>query len=493
VNSSKIQFKRLPLAPLLLFKPSFFCNFLIKRLKINLKLFTPMKRPSSACSLSLFLLLCVTFYGMAQKPVRILSHPQQVRIERLYRLNSPFRETNPSITPDGRYLYFMSTRGGKPWSEARRRPDGSYEYDGDIYYSLKENGTWSAPVCLPPPINTWNGEDEPVVTPDGNSVYFQSWEGWEIKKGPYQMAQIVNGKWINPVGLGDGITKYFFDQAAMGRELATDGMTISPDGNLFIVATGPYYGNMDLYYSRRDASGKWSYLRKLPISTPGNDRHPFIAGDGKTLFFSSDGYGGFGGLDIFKVVMYSEEQFGEVVNIGSPFNTAGDDECFIITADGTEAYFTRNGDLFYANVEKANPALKPQPTVLLAGKLIDAHTQAAIEGSVVVTNAKGEVLAQGRSTTKGEFSLVINDLSGTYFVKGTATNYQPNSIRIEVGAIKSTVRLNAIVPLTSKARLAQIEEERRRIEEEERLRIWKMYEEAQAAVTTGIMALERIN
>lgn len=448
------------------------------------------------------LLFCLISNGIqAQKPVRILKHPYQVRIERLYRLNSPFRETNPSITPDGRYLFFMSTRGGKEWSERRDRPDGTHEYDGDIYYAYKENGRWSDPVCLPPPINTWNGEDEPVVTPDGNSVYFQSWDQWNFRQGPYYKAQIIGGKWVSPRGLNGGITQYFLDQEAMGKELATDGMTISPDGNLFIVATGPYYGNMDLYYSRRGADGKWSYLRKLPISTPGNDRHPFLAGDGKTLFFASDGYNGFGGLDIFKVVLHEDGSFGEVINIGSPFNTATDDECFIITADGSEAYFTRDGDLYYAKVENANPALKPQVTVLLAGKIIDAKTQAPLEGSVVVVNAEGKVLARGRSSAKGEFSLALNDLSGRYFVAGAATNYQPNTVRLQVGAITETVRLNVVVPLTSKAELARIEEEKRRAEEErrraeeeqERLRLWNMYREAQAAATTGIMALERIN
>jgi hypothetical protein len=97
--------------------------------------------------------------------------------------------------------------------------------------------------------------------------------------------------------------------------------------------------------------------------------------------------------------------------------------------------------------------------------------------------------------------LALNDLSGRYFVAGAATNYQPNTVRLQVGAITETVRLNVVVPLTSKAELARIEEEKRRAEEErrraeeeqERLRLWNMYREAQAAATTGIMALERIN
>lgn len=449
---------------------------------------------------SILLLVALVTELYAQKPVKILQHPHHVRIQRLYLLNSPFRETNPNITPDGKYLYFMSTRGGQRWSMPRSRP-GGYEFDGDIFYSKKVNGQWTPPVCLPPPVNTWNGEDEPNVSPDGRIVYFQSWEQWESRGGPYFQAQIINGRWENLRGLGGGITQYFLDLAAQNpfATLATDGMTISPDGSLLILATGDYYGNMDLYYSRRDPkSGQWSYLRRLPISTPGNDRHPFLAGDGKTLFFASDGYKGFGGLDIFKVVMHDEYTFGEVVNIGAPFNTPADDECFILTADGSEAYFTRNGDLYYANIEEADPELKPLPTVLLAGKVVDANNGRPLGAKVSVSTGK-KILTVVQSDPKtGEFSLVLQDLSGQYTVSASHTTYQPYSTTLKPGPIQRSVHLYVTLPLTSHAELArQQQEEQQRQQEEakrqERLQLLERYGNAQAAVTQKILQLESLS
>ena len=76
-------------------------------------------------------------------------------------------------------------------------------------------------------------------------------------------------------------------------------MSISPDGNIFIVASGfDYEGDMDLFIAKK-IRDKWQYPKKLNISTENNERSVFIAGVGKTIFFASDGYGGYGGLDIF--------------------------------------------------------------------------------------------------------------------------------------------------------------------------------------------------
>ena len=75
---------------------------------------------------------------------------------------------------------------------------------------------------------------------------------------------------------------------------ATDGMAISPDGNLFIVACGSDKGNMDLYFSIKK-HGLWTFPELLNVSTRGDERSVYIAADNQTIYFSSDGYDGFGG------------------------------------------------------------------------------------------------------------------------------------------------------------------------------------------------------
>ena len=157
-----------------------------------------------------------------QKSALLLDHKNRIRTQKLDILNSPFRETNLSITPDGRYLFFMSMRGGREWSNSYMTFKGDSVYDGDIWYTEKLAGSWKRPRCMPYGINTRNGEDEPNVSADGRRVYFQSWNPLiEATGGPYYKAERTDSRWGRPQGLGGGITQFFKIYRA------TDGMSIS--------------------------------------------------------------------------------------------------------------------------------------------------------------------------------------------------------------------------------------------------------------------------
>ncbi|GAB4260236.1 MAG: hypothetical protein Kow0027_27700 [Saprospiraceae bacterium] len=117
--------------------------------------------------------------------------------------------------------------------------------------------------------------------------------------------------------------------------------TVSPDDDLMIIASDlpGGYGGMDLYAVVKE-DGKWSKLVNLggTVNTIGNEVFPYLAADG-TLYFSSDGHGGFGNLDIF----YTQRQLGEwmaPVNLGIPFNSPSDDFGFIVDRDNKNGYFS---------------------------------------------------------------------------------------------------------------------------------------------------------
>jgi len=105
-------------------------------------------------------MLVIVSVSIAQPiEVEIIKNPALQELKRLEVLNSPYRETNLSITPDGRFLYFMSPRGGLPWSVADYTEfRGQSQYDGDIWFSRKINGNWMPPEHLPSTINTPNLE-----------------------------------------------------------------------------------------------------------------------------------------------------------------------------------------------------------------------------------------------------------------------------------------------------------------------------------------------
>ena len=300
------------------------------------------------CPIFFMLMLCGNI--IAQE-VEILKHDKSVKIIELSKLNSPERECNLSILPNGKSIYFMSKRQIK---------NGQGEGNGDIYRSDYVNGAWQKPVELGESINTFSGEDEPTFSQDGTVMFYQSWEGdWKSLGGPYYTARYKNGVWKKTGSMGANINKFFTDKFEKRDTYATDGMAVSANGQIFIVACGDDYGGpMDLYYSLKTNTG-WTYPTIMSISTEGNERSAFIAGDNRTIYFSSDGMGGFGGLDIFKVCIEKDGKLGKPINIGAPFNTNSDDMGFVAAADGRSAFFIRNLDIYFADITALSEKLKP--------------------------------------------------------------------------------------------------------------------------------------
>ncbi len=90
------------------------------------------------------------------------------------------------------------------------------------------------------------------------------------------------------------------------------------------------YGNADLYYSAYLGEDKWAEPVSLgaEVNSHGDERTPFIDRHGH-LYFSSDGKGGLGGLDVFKSEPASNK-WGKPENVGAPINSTRDDFGFYI-------------------------------------------------------------------------------------------------------------------------------------------------------------------
>lgn len=358
----------------------------------------------------------VTFLSAQDNLPRILQHPDSVHIEAIDVLNSESRETNLSVTPDGKYLFFMSSRGGESWSVSSGLYKDKPRFDGDIYFSKKDSiGNWTKAQNLKS-INSSSGEDEPFVTQDGQQVVFQSWRrNWMSEGGPYYQAKYEakakGNSWTNMKGLGQGINAFFRREFSKYGGYATDGMSVSSDFNIFIVASGANYnGDMDLYWSKKDSTGKWSICTEMPISTPKNERSVFLAADNKTIYFASDGYGGFGGLDIFKALLDENGNAIEIFNIGAPFNTDKDDYGFVLTASGEAAYFVREGNIFYADLINASPEIKPSPVLLLEGNIVGCDGN-PIDAKVSLydENDKEISVSFTNARNKGEYVLLVSN------------------------------------------------------------------------------------
>lgn len=372
-----------------------------------------------------------------------------VTITRLNQINTSFQEANLSLTPDGKRMYFLSDRGGQAWS---RRPDSTERFDGDIWTSERINGEWQSAQCLDATVNTGRGEDEPNIMPDGQTVIFQSWQpGWQDNGGPYYSATLKGNMWEKPLGLGGGINLFFTQMRKQTQDLyGTDGAAFSANGKLFVVACGPDYdGAMDLYFSRKVGKAGWLYCQKLDISTDGNERSVFLAADGKTLYFASDGLGGFGGLDIFKATLSDDGKVTNVVNIGEPFNTKANDYGFVVSAKGDEAYFVRNGDIYMAKLTSAMDALKPLPVSILTGTVRNKTTGAPVQAKIVLRPVNASLDSEAdelSSHADGTYSAVLN-VGKTYRQIISAPGFKEVERTISVPASKQSSALQIDITL----------------------------------------------
>lgn len=355
------------------------------------------------------LALLLTLPAQAQQP-KVLKNLNVV-IKRLDQLNSRYEETNMCVTPNGQTMYFMSDRGGQPWSIKGGFAEHE-RYDGDIWRSQKAGDSWGTPSAMGPPLNSGNGEDEPNVLADGQTVIFQSWiDTWELDGGPYYMSRKQGNGWSRPMGIGGGINRFFREKMFQFKSYGTDGVAISPDGNTFVMACGAdYFGNMDLYMSKRSVSGQWSYPRRLSISTPKNERSVFFGADGNSLYFSSNGHGGFGGLDIFKTTLHDDGTLGPIINLGAKFNTLKNDYGFIIVGDGTEAYFVRNGDIYQAIIKDPPAELLGEQVGMVVGTITNA-SGAPLKANLKLVDAEtGQELAVTQSDPKtGKYSIFVGN------------------------------------------------------------------------------------
>lgn len=369
-----------------------------------------------------YLICFLVFFGLqslfAQDQKKAITLPDwSIKPSALSVLNSPQRDINLSITPNGQFLYFMSGRGRQEWSQYNTSYRGVREADGDVWYSEKKNGTWTSPTCLQSPINTSNGEDEPNISADGQTIYFESWRSdWTYSGGPYYRAELHGDRWEDPRGLGSGITRFF----QMSQFSATDGMSIAPNGRIMIIACGRSYdGPMDLYISRKDEEGVWGMPQKLDVSTQGDERSVFIGADSKTIYFASDGWGGFGKLDIFKTTLEGGATTGELINIGKPFNTPNEDYGFVLDAPRNDVYFVRDGDIYYANLgDKADARIKPE-AVLIVNGLVKEKGKGYLESNLFFRHDESdEIFGKARSNAlSGAYSMSFPRYPGEYTIR----------------------------------------------------------------------------
>ncbi len=209
--------------------------------------------------------------------------------------------------------------------------------NADVFFSKKnEKGEWERPEPVEGELNTEFDEGIVAFSPDAQTMYLT--KARRELNAPTSVEIYTStrsdAKWSAPVK---------FEITA--DTLSTFGHpAVSPDGEyLYFVSDMPGgYGGKDIWrISLKERQGSLVNLGP-DINTEGNDDFPYVRSDG-SLYFSSDGHPGMGGLDIFRATAVGDPANlrWKVENMGFPINSAGDD--FGITfGKGEDGFFSSN-------------------------------------------------------------------------------------------------------------------------------------------------------
>lgn len=139
-------------------------------------------------------------------------------------VNSQKWDAQPSLSPDGKRLYFASERNGGIGKS-------------DIWYVNIENGKWSKPINAGPTINTTEDEASPFIHLDGQTLYFRS--NGHVGMGDYDifLSRWTGNEWGEIKNLGYPINN-------SGSEGA---LSVSPNGEYAYYASDADSDNLDIY------------------------------------------------------------------------------------------------------------------------------------------------------------------------------------------------------------------------------------------------------
>jgi outer membrane protein OmpA-like peptidoglycan-associated protein len=318
-------------------------------------------------------------------------------------VNSPYEEKTPLIAPDGQHLYF--NREGDPGNTGS--PDKT-----DIWFSsLNPDGSWSKAENMGPPLNNAGPNALVSITPDNNTALIMNtyYRDGTQKGGGFSIStRTING-WSVPK---DVIMKKFYGNSNYETAfLSNDRKTI-----LLTLERKDTYGGNDVYVSFFEPDGTWSEPRNLgkTINTFADELGPFLASDNVTMYYSTAGKPGFGSNDIFVTHRLDDTwtNWSEPQNLGPDINTPEWDGYYVLPASGDYSYLCSGAnssgrlDLFRIKLPKQ---AKPNPVVLVKGKVLNAKTKQPITADIsyeLLPEGKEGGLARSDPST-GDYKIVL--------------------------------------------------------------------------------------
>jgi len=327
----------------------------------------------------------------------------------------------------GKDFYFASGR-----NTSRKTYQWNEEPYLEIYKATNVGGTMKNAELLNGDVNTKYHESNAVISADGKRMYFDRNDYFE---GDYDKS--ANG--INQINLyyaenidgkgWSGVVSAPFNN----NEYSTGHPALSQDGKtLYFVSDMPGgKGGSDIYMVAINSDGSLGTPERLGdnINTEGKELFPYIDSNG-TLYFSSNGHMGIGGLDVF----YAEAQgdgFDVVNNLGKGVNSSADDFAYKYDPTSQSGYVSSNreGGMGSDDIYMVE-AVEIPCEVTIAVLVINENTNAAVAGARVdLYDTMGNRLSTKTSNVDGMVSFKAA-CDQAHEVQGVLADYESNASKV---------------------------------------------------------------
>ncbi|HEY4799103.1 MAG TPA: tetratricopeptide repeat protein, partial [Bacteroidia bacterium] len=272
----------------------------------------------------------------------LLAIPSKVIVSHMdTSINKVNMELSPISLNDSTFIYASLRTNKKEYyyvSDTARIPVRKFYYavrnKGEWKYKGEWNGSFNSAD-----INTGNGS----FSPDGKRFYFtrckQNWKNQTICS--IYVSTLTNGAWSEPVILNKKIN----DPNYTSTQPTVEFDAVKKKELIYFASNRPNgKGGMDIWFTAYDEK-KNTYSNPknagTKINTLNDEVTPFFDQETHTLFYSSNGKSGIGGLDIYKSVG-SGTKWSEPVNVGSPINSSSDDTYYSVAKNRQEGFFVSN-------------------------------------------------------------------------------------------------------------------------------------------------------
>lgn len=353
-------------------------------------------------------------------------------------LNSEFSDFG--AYEHGGQLYFVSAR-----NETRKTYGWNNQPSLDIFVADNVAGTFKNSKEIAGDINTKYHEGTIAMTKDGSTIYFTR---NDYLNGKYRKDEAgINHLKIYKATMVNGSFQDVQDLSFNNVSFSNANPALSPDENqLYFSSDRPGgYGSSDIYEVDILENGKFSTPKNLgpTINTEGRENFPFLDQE-QTLYFSSDGHLGLGGLDVYYAKKNSEE-FLPPQNLGVPLNSNADDFAFTYKGSVEKGYVSSNRKESKKaeridNIYSANLVHPLEQTSLLV-EVIDAKSEQFIENAQVIFYDENQKEYSRNRTNAGGVSKNFLPTGQKFDLQVNMRGYESQSISLRIPETQMLIRV----------------------------------------------------